>query len=323
MRDTDYAYAVARIRANEGKLLTEAQVQTLTDAPSFERAVQDLKNLGWLENDEESDISAIIARQNEQLWTLLQQVVPDKQALSALTALNDFFNLKAALKCMLTSADPTPLYQQPSVLDLPALTESVNAHAFDRLPPFFAECAKRAFEAAHRTESGQSADILIDEAALRYLAQMADTTKSALLRELFRFICDSTNIKTALRCARTGKDLSFTESAVGPCFALEKSQLCFAAVQSESALFTYLATTPLSGGAALLQKSTSAFEKWCDDMLIEQAKRAKYVFFGFDPIAAYFFAKSAEIKTVRILLSAKKSGVSPEIIKERVRALYV
>ena len=323
MKDTDYAYAVARIRANEGKLLTSAQMQTLTDAPSFERALLDLKNLGWLEDDGEHDISAIIARQNAALWELLQAVVPDKEELGALTALNDFFNLKAALKCMLTEQDPAPLYQWPTMLDLDALTESIKAHAFDRLPPSFAACAKRAFEAAHRTESGQSADILIDEAALRLLASVKEETKSELLRSVYSFMCDSTNIKIALRCARTGKDLSFTESAVGPCFALEKSQLCFAAVQGEAALFAYLSATPLSEGAALLQTSTSRFEKWCDDVVIEKAKAAKYVFFGFDPIAAYFFAKSAEIKTVRILLSAKKAGVAPEIIKERVRALYV
>ncbi len=323
MRDTDYAYAVARIRANEGKLLTTAQVEALSDAPSFERALQDLKNLGWLEDDGEQDISVLIARQNALLWDLLQAVVPNKEDLSALTALNDFFNLKAALKCMLTEQDPMPLYQQPTLLDLQALTENVKAHAFDRLPAPFAVCAKRAFEAAHRTESGQSADILIDEATLRYLAEKAASVNSDLLRGIFSFLCDSTNIKVALRCARTGKDISFTESAVGPCSALEKSQLCYAAVQGESALFTYLSATPLSGGAALLQKSTSAFEKWCDDVVIEKAKSAKYVFFGFDPIAAYFFAKTAEIKTVRILLSAKKAGVAPEIIKERVRVLYV
>ena len=323
MKDTDYAYAVARIRANEGRLLTTAQVEALAEVPTLERAIQDLKNLGWLEDDAQRDISAIIASRNAELWSLLQAVVPEQDALCALTALNDFFNLKAALKCMLTNQDPTPLYQAPTMLDLELLTESVNAHAFDRLPPFLAPCAKSAFAAAHRTESGQSADILIDAAALEFLANYAEETKSDLLREIFRFICDSTNVKVALRCARTGKDLSFTESAVGPCFALDKSQLCFAAVQGENALFTYLSATALSDGAALLKNSTSAFEKWCDDMLIEKAKRAKYVFFGFDPIAAYFFAKTAEIKTVRILLSAKKSGVAPEIIKERVRALYV
>ena len=76
-----------------------------------------------------------------------------------------------------------------------------------------------------------------------------------------------------------------------------------------------------------LQNLTSegkvAFEKWCDDSVIELCKGAKYEFFGFAPIAAYYFAKTTEIKTVRIVLSAKLAGVPNEIIRERVRDLYV
>ena len=79
MKDTDYAYAVARIRANEGKLLTTAQMEALTDAPSFERALQDLKNLGWLEDDSEQEISVLIARQNAALWNFFRRLCPKKK----------------------------------------------------------------------------------------------------------------------------------------------------------------------------------------------------------------------------------------------------
>ena len=57
--------------------------------------------------------------------------------------------------------------------------------------------------------------------------------------------------------------------------------------------------------------------------MIELCRSAKYEFFGFAPIAAYYFAKTTEIKTVRIVLSAKLAGVPNDIIRERVRDLYV
>ena len=88
-------------------------------------------------------------------------------------------------------------------------------------------------------------------------------------------------------------------------------------------MLAHLSGTPYAAGAALLQKSTTAFEKWCDDSVTDMVKRAKYVFFGFEPILAYYYAKVAEIKSVRIILSGKQSGVPIETIKERVRALYV
>ena len=231
MRETDYAYAVARIRANEGRLLTGAMLEEVVDAPSFEAALRLLVSFGWAP-DGEADVSALIRAQNEQLWTLLRESVPDENQLPVLTALNDFYNLKAALKCMLTDVDPTPFYVQPSTLDLPALTDAMEKHAFDKLPQPICDCAKDAYETACRTESGQSADVIIDAAALTCLFRQAETTDCALLAQMLRFICDSTNIKIAVRCARTQKDLSFTRFAVGPCDRLDRDALCLAAAAS-------------------------------------------------------------------------------------------
>ena len=323
MRDNDYAYAVARIRANEGKLLTEAQVLSLAEAPSFDSALQMLQSLGWLDDASLTEVSAIIASQYDRLWLLLKESLPDLEQCRVLTLLNDFQNLKTALKCMLTDADPARLYVTPTSLDLEALTTRVQTHAFDLLDPPFAEPAKSAYEAACRTESGQSADVIVDAAALQALSDAAKDADSRLLTDVFDFICDSTNMKIAFRCARTGKDISFTEDAVSACAKLDHRLLCAAAVRGEAALHAYLSKTPYADGASLLETSPSAFEKWCDDTVTQLVKRAKYVFFGFDPVVAYYFAKVAEIKSVRMILSGKQGGVPNDTIKERLRALYV
>ena len=323
MKDTDYAFAVAKIRANENSLLSSSAVDSLLNEPSFERAVSVLRSLGWLESEKDVDVSKAVDMQNRKLWNLLYESVPDKEELKILTVINDFFNVKAALKCMLTNEDPERLYVFPTSLDLEKLTENINSHSFEKLDEKLSECAKEAYEAACRTESGQSADIIVDAAALSYIMAEAKKTDCGLLREILEFICDSTNMKIAFRCARTGKDISFTETAVAECAKLERKELCEKAVRGEKELLSYLETTDYSHGAALLSKSTTAFEKWCDDTVTEISKKAKYMFFGFEPICAYYYAKTAEIKTVRVILSGKKSGVPADIIRERVRALYV
>ena len=323
MKDNDYAYAVARIRANESKLLTSAQVAALVQAPTFEKAMDQLRSLDWPVNAADTDVTAVIASQSERLWKLLQESLPAPEECCVLTLLNDFQNLKAALKCMLTERAPEGLYVQPTSLNLDDLTRRVMNHDFDLLPEPFGACAKSAYEAACRTESGQSADVIVDAATLQALSDAAQATNSALLADVFRFLCDCTNLKIAYRCAKTGKDLSFTCDAVCACDKLDHRLLCEAAVRGVPALLEYLAATPFADGARLLKTSTSAFEKWCDDRVTELIKRAKYEFFGFDPIVAYYYAKQAELKTVRIILSGKQSGVPTEIIEERVRALYV
>ena len=322
MKGTDYAYAVARIRANESKLLSSAMLDEVVAAASYDKAVDVLRARDWVRTDD-TDVSALIAAQSEALWVLMRESVTDKNALAVLTALNDFYNVKAALKSMLTGVDPAPYYVQPTLLELDTLTDAVSSHAFEKLDEPLASAAKQAYEAATRTESGQSADVIIDAATLHCLSQQADDTDCELLGDILRFICDSTNLKVALRCARTGKDLSFVESAVGPCHHIDRDALCAAAVQGEAQLLQLLAAGAYRAGAEALKKSSTAFEKWCDDSVIELCKGAKYEFFGFAPIAAYYFAKTTEIKTVRIVLSAKQAGVPNDIIRERVRDLYV
>ena len=41
------------------------------------------------------------------------------------------------------------------------------------------------------------------------------------------------------------------------------------------------------------------------------------------PIIAYYLARQNEIKTVRIILTAKANGFSEEATRERVREMYV
>ncbi|MDR2687307.1 MAG: V-type ATPase subunit [Oscillospiraceae bacterium] len=70
-------------------------------------------------------------------------------------------------------------------------------------------------------------------------------------------------------------------------------------------------------------KSSAAFEKQCDDALIEYALPAKWKHFGVEPVAAYWLAREAEVKNVRIAMACRRNGVPAEEIRERVRLLYV
>jgi V/A-type H+-transporting ATPase subunit C len=45
--------------------------------------------------------------------------------------------------------------------------------------------------------------------------------------------------------------------------------------------------------------------------------------FGIGPIAAYILARANEVKTVRIILAAKRNGLPEEMLRERVREMYV
>ncbi len=321
MRDTDYAFCVARIRAKETQLLTTDFVNKLAESANYKETVRILAEKGWMNPDD--DISAAVKAQNTNLWTLLNESVPDKKELDSLCTLNDYFNIKVAVKCLFTGDEAENYYIQPSSVNLKELSAAVKSHSFESLPETMGICAQKAYDIACKTENGQYADIIIDKAALDFLSDYAKKTKNKIMSEICAFTADTSNMKIALRCSKTKKNVDFAEAAISDCTNLERDKLIKYCVTSEEELYDYLLSSAYSKGAELYLNSPAAFEKWCDDEIIDIVKTAKFTAFGFAPVCAYYHAKLNEIKTVRIILTAKQSGVSNDIIKERVRALYV
>ncbi|MFR7445158.1 MAG: V0D/AC39 family V-type ATPase subunit [Sellimonas intestinalis] len=75
----------------------------------------------------------------------------------------------------------------------------------------------------------------------------------------------------------------------------------------------YLESTAYSGGAKALKESASAFERWCDNRIIETIQPQLYNPFSIGPLVAYVLARENEIKTVRIILTGKQNELSDRI----------
>ena len=101
-------------------------------------------------------------------------------------------------------------------------------------------------------------------------------------------------------------------------------QLIRAALAGEDEIAQYLEGTAYAKGAQALRESASAFERWCDNRIIEMLKPQKYEAFSVATLSlGYLIARETEIKTVRIILTGKQNGFSDEAIRERIREMYV
>lgn len=321
MKELDYAFCVACIRANEKYLLTGADVNKLAESESYDEAVKFLSSKGWI--DGEGTINEYVTGRNEKLWKLISESVPDKKDLDVLCVVNDYFNLKAAVKCLLTGNDFEKFYVKPTTIDLSLLTQCVKNHAFDGIDADKSECVSKAYDIANKTQIGQNAEIIIDKAAIDCMCSYAKKYKSSISGEICAFMCDTSNIKIALRCALTGKSKDFVENAIGECSKIDRADLISHTLSGVEKLNEYLSNTCFSKGLELYNESPSAYDKWCDDEVIEISKNARYKSFGFDPVCAYYYAVITEIKTVNIILSGLYYGADKNTIKQRVRNLYV
>ena len=121
----------------------------------------------------------------------------------------------------------------------------------------------------------------------------------------------------------TEKGLDFMRRALEECQTLNVERLMRAALSGMPDVIKYLEETPYSGGAAALSDSSSAFERWCDNRIIEAIRPQKYNSFTIGPLVAYVLARQNEIKTVRIILTGKLNHLPDDAIRERVREMYV
>lgn len=324
MRETEYAYAVARIRVNELKLLTAAELDQLINASDYSEAVRKLVDKGWSAPTSEYDYAQMLEAEADKAWSLIKEVVPDIRELDMLIVKNDFHNLKAALKCSVGEDKAEAYYVKPSCIDPDIITQAVEAHDFSLLPEYMQEAAQEAYDMVVKVNNGQLTDVVLDTAAMKAMLCLADKTGEELLVKIADLICAAADIKAAYRSAKTNKSREFTELSVSECKTLDRASLIESASEGADKLIAYLENTQYAEPAGYLKNGdTTAFEKWCDDELMQLVAQAKFTCFGVAPIVAYYIAKDAEVKSVRIILSAKLNNLSADIIKKRVRELYV
>lgn len=320
MRETEYAYAVARIRVNETSLLTTGDIEQLIAAVDVSAAERILADKGW-SIPEGTDGPDAAEQELAKSWALIADCVPDSSLLEALVVANDFFNLKAAIKCVFSGLSPERYYLTPALTDSAVITEAIRNADFALLPTHLAGPAQQAYEAVSRLESGQLAECILDRAGLEARLACSRKSQSALMVKIADLLAAAANIKIALRCRAMEKNEQFALDSMCECSMDNRMLLAHAGTPDE--LAEYLKETPYSFLAPSIKKGFADLEKECDNVVVSWLEPAKYAALGPDPVIAYFYAKQAETKNVRIILSAKAGGVPAESILKRVRNIYV
>ncbi len=311
MGNTSYASAVAAVRAMENSLLTHSDIEQLIASKSK----AEYNSLISAKGSEQATL--------EDVWDMLRAYAPNDRELEILLYKNDFHNLKAALKAVISGKEPQHYFIRPTNLDLDKLVVAIKSKEYEDLPEYIRKTAQEAYELLTRTLDGQLSDSVIDTAALEAMQRAAYRHGGEFMRRYAEMTALYADIKTAYRCALMKKSKSFIETAVCGTSELDKDSLVRAALEGVDGLFAYLENTQYSDAAKLLRESPAKFEKLCDDEMIELAQTARMTAFGTEPLAAYYLAKEAEIKNLRIISVCKESGTDRETITERMRKLYV
>lgn len=319
----DYTYAVARIRYRETRLLTDADLSQLISAKDSETAMRFLRDKGWGDNSSERSVEELISAEESKLWAFISEIVPDMSVFGFLNVPNDYHNLKVAVKCITRNMKPEGLFIYNAPSDPDSLFDMLSKREYDSLPEHLKEPAKEAMTILLQTSDGQLCDIVIDKACMEHVYRLGKEYDNELIRLYCELYVAFADIKTAVRSARTGKQLDFIRRAMAKCDSLDIEKLASAASLGYDDIVSYLSTTRYSSAVEALNTSMSAFEKWGDDYLTAVMQPQKWEPFSIGPVVAYILARENEFKAVRLILSAKQNGLSEEIVKERLRNMYV
>ena len=314
MSRKEYVNAVGAIRAMENGLISKTDIDQIIAARSKAEA-DALLTAKKGKTDLQTELSDV--------WDMLMSYASDSIELKILLYKNDFHNLKAVLKAIISNRDPKPYYISPSNVELSVLTEAFNEKDYSLLPKYLRKTAEEAYELITNTLDGQLSDSLIDRNCLNEIQKSAENCGSEFMQEYAEFMAVCADIKTVYRCSLMKKSRSFLETAVCGSNAFEKESLINAALEGIDSVYSLIENSSYSEAAAMLRNSPAQFEKWCDDVIMELAETSRFTAFGADPLAAYYIAKEAEIKDLRILAVCRESGTDSSTITERMRTLYV
>ena len=323
MNDLEYTYAVARIRALESSLFSGTEIERLLACSDEEQCLQLLGEKGWGDATGSMDASAILKREEEKTWEVIRDVAPDLSVFDVLSYSKLYHNLKAAIKEVCTEVENKNIFYDDCSIPGPEMLQIVRNKEFHRLPGNMGETAAEAYDTLLHTRDGQLCDIIVDRAALDAIYEAGQTAEDEIIKNYAESTVAIADIKIAVRSQKTGKSLEFMKRAMAPCNSVNVDQLSKAAVSGLDAVRDYLLGTSYAEGAAALEESPWAFERWWDNRMMETIRPQKYNSFSAGPLVAYVLARENEIKTVRIILTGKQNEFPDEAIRERIREMYV
>lgn len=303
----DYTYGAAFVKSLEVNMITYAEFLS-----ALEYDIPGLENLLKKKGYDGEDITNMLENERKKLFEICVGLAENEEAKDVLFAEADFHNIKAIIKAVVSDKNFEELIYRPTTLDVTALFEAIKSGDFSGVGKKLEDVCRTAFS-VYKQKGAQEMELYLDKTQMaEAISKSTGFVKGWLEREaLFK------DLKIYLRSVGVSGD--FLENALSDNSLIDISAL----ISSDKSKEETLSVLGYKKEYDIYLKSPSAFEKYCDDEVMEYLQNAKMSFFDFDAILGYFEGKKTEMKNIRLLAYSKKSGMPKEEVKERLRKTYV
>lgn len=322
-----YLCLSAMLWAREPRLLNNERAARMLDAATYEEAAKLMSDCGYddMSQMNAKEVEKYLADHRAAVFDELDRFAPDKAVVDIFRMKYDYHNAKTVIKAEAVNQDARRLMSASGRIDPDRFLKLYNDEAFDELPEKLAGALREAKTTLARTANPQLADFILDRAYFAEVRETAKTVKSPFLEGYADILTDSTNLKSAVRTLRMGKDEEFMASALIPGGSVDCARL--AKVKDKESLTALYSSGLLHKAAALGAEaieggSMTEFELACDNAVTAYLGKAKFASYGPETVTAYIAAVEGEITAVRMILTGRLAGIEPQVIRERLRDLY-
>ena len=308
-------------------MLSRDKAERMIDLPNFEECAKTLVENGYDDMSRMSlkQIEDSLARRRADIFHEMEGLVPDSAALDLFRLKYDYHNVKVLIKSEDAVRSEKDLLSDAGRVPAERMLKLFQDDRLRDLPGQLSTASEDALAVLKRSGNPQLSDFLLDRTYFAEMKELAEQLDSDFAGNYTALLADSTNLRSAVRILRMGKDIGYLREALVPGGSIsEERMMSGLAGEGIASLF---AGTPLSKAATLGAEAVSggtmtAFELACDNALAKFLSDARRASFGEECVIAYLAGMESELTAVRMILTGRLAGVPGDTIRERLRDLY-
>ena len=312
-------YQNARVKSLETSLLGLDRLQRISDAGSIAEAMRLLVEAGYPAADSYDEVLSAAEKDAARLF---HANMAEGYGLELFLVIADYHNAKVAAKAHYLGGSKDG-YRPEGALAIATVEESLEKGEYKDLPAGIAS-AFAEIDALIARESLLPSDVdyALDRAAFREI-EMGKKGAAKVIVRYFDLLADLKNISVAYRAHRAGFSREKAKNMVLPAGTLSENDLLKIAEGGEEAAEKMKADSVVHDAIAALKEGLTAYEVFTDNALLDVLKKERYDMFSPASIAGLYIGKLREITNVRLILARIANSVDKDVIKSRMRELYV
>ena len=204
MKETEYVFATARVRAKENTLISRETFFRMAEAKDAHEVFSILAECGfgtvYCEDGTHADEEATLALLTADARSLLDEAAPDPRIFDFLYYPIDCHNAKSVLKAVVSDRSAEGLLLTGGTVSPHVVLRDLSEGRTGCLPPCMAEAAVMARESYAKEKDPRKIDLLMDRACYCDMINSSKTDDS--LASYVSMRIDMSNFLTYLRIAR-------------------------------------------------------------------------------------------------------------------------